>query len=60
LRTLSPLAGTAAGLDGDDIMILARKNNSKIVASNRLQNQLAHLPKEISVCGSLLDNQKAS
>jgi hypothetical protein len=59
LRTLSRLTGTAAGLDGDDIIILARKDNSKPLASNHQQNQRAQLPKEIWACGSLLDNQKA-
>ena len=48
------VAGTSAGLDGDEIMILARKNDFKVSQGNRMQVQLARLPNEMWVRGSLL------
>jgi hypothetical protein len=59
LLSVYRVAGTSAGLDGDEMMILARKDGLKIPPSNRLRTQLAQLPKEIWVRGSLLDNTKA-
>jgi hypothetical protein len=48
------IAGTSAGLDGDEIMVLARKPNLKLTLENRMQAQLAQLANEIWVRSSLL------
>ena len=48
------VAGTSAGLDGDEIMVLARKPNLKLIPENRMQAQLAQLANDFWIRGSLL------
>jgi hypothetical protein len=62
LLSVYDIAGTSAGLDGDEIMILERKERKKGAPAlgNRLRQLLAQLPREIWVRGSLLENAKAS
>jgi hypothetical protein len=60
LLSVYHIEGTSAGLDGDEIMVLVRKDKLRVPARNRVQVQLAQLPKEIWVRGSLLAADKAS
>ena len=60
LLSVYAITSTSAGLDGDEIMMLERKDRGKAspVVGNRLRTLLAQLPKEIWVRGSLLDSEK--
>ena len=48
------ITGTSAGLDGDEIMVLAREDKPKPPRRNRVQVELGQLAREIWVRGSLL------
>lgn len=52
------IAGTSAGLDGDEIMVLARKGDLAKNPENSVQSQLAQLSNEIWIRSSLLAPEK--
>jgi hypothetical protein len=57
LLTIYRIVGRSAALDGDEIMVLERRDNVRIIAAgNAMRNQLAKLPKEIWVRGTLLED----